>query len=101
MREQLEGQPGKAEGGPQARRKAVTSLKNSGAMMSACPRLGYMISFPRGSRNAVSANISGVQKSSWAPQITSVSVWMSSSRSRTLKASSARSTAIVSVGFSS
>jgi hypothetical protein len=74
----------------------MTSRKNSEAMMSACPRLGYMINFPRGSRHAVSANISGVQKSSWAPQITSVSVWMSSSRSRTLKASSARSTAIAS-----
>jgi hypothetical protein len=78
----------------------MTSRKNSGAMMSACPRLGYMISFPRGSRHAVSANISGVQKSSWTPQITSVSVWMSSSRSRTSKASSARNTAIVSAGFS-
>ena len=59
------------------RREGCDVSKNSGAVTRAWPRFRYMISFPFGSRNAVSANISGVQKWSCAPQTTSVSVWMS------------------------
>ena len=60
----------------------------------------YMMSRPWGILHAVSANISRGQKGSLAPQITSVSVWISGRRLRTSKPSSALIMAMVSVGFS-